>query len=175
MGRIRRTRTVGPHASSTLLPFSTIMRLALSAFLVLAASLFTHGVFSEQVIMSSPQTPTLFDLLTIESTTSIFFSYARETEISQLLVDTSTKNTLLVPTNRAVMALARKPYVFNLGLSWHRAKNNARPSHQDASPVDNNIEMTEQELDERSKDNVLRWVSVHIIPVPLFRRIVGHY
>jgi hypothetical protein len=53
--------------------------------------------------------PTLFDLLTIEPSTSIFFSYARELELSRLFVDVDSKLTLLVPTNRAVMALARKP------------------------------------------------------------------
>lgn len=53
--------------------------------------------------------PTLFDLLTIESGSSIFFSYARELELSKLFVDANAKLTLLVPTNKAVMALARKP------------------------------------------------------------------
>jgi hypothetical protein len=53
--------------------------------------------------------PTLFDLLTIESRSSIFFSYARELELSRLFVDADAKLTLLVPTNKAVMALARKP------------------------------------------------------------------
>jgi hypothetical protein len=58
---------------------------------------------------SSTHLPTLFDLLTIEPTTSIFFSYARELELSRLLVDLDSNITVLVPTNKAVMALARKP------------------------------------------------------------------
>jgi hypothetical protein len=53
--------------------------------------------------------PTLFDLLTIEPGTSIFFSYARELELSRLFVNVDSNFTLLVPTNKAVMALARKP------------------------------------------------------------------
>jgi len=53
--------------------------------------------------------PTLFDILTIETGSSIFFSYARELELSRLFVDADAKLTLLVPTNKAVMALARKP------------------------------------------------------------------
>ncbi len=53
--------------------------------------------------------PTLFDLLTIEPTTSIFFSYTRELDLSRLLVDLDSKITVLVPTNKAVMALAKKP------------------------------------------------------------------
>ncbi|KAH9176918.1 hypothetical protein EDB89DRAFT_1937172 [Lactarius sanguifluus] len=93
----------------------------------------------------SKAVPTLFDLLTIEPTTSIFFSYARELELSRLLLDLDSKITVLVPTNKAVMALARKP-------------------HQDSVPVDDSIKLTEQELEERSKKNVERWVSLHIIP-----------
>jgi hypothetical protein len=58
---------------------------------------------------SSNVHPTLFDLLTIESSTSIFFTYARELELSRLFVDSESKLTLLVPTNKAVMKLARKP------------------------------------------------------------------
>jgi hypothetical protein len=58
---------------------------------------------------SSDARLTLFDLLTIEPRTSIFFSYARELELSRLFVNVDSKITLLVPTNKAVMALARKP------------------------------------------------------------------
>ncbi|SRR6266851_4645066 len=58
---------------------------------------------------SSDGRPTLFDLLTIEPRTSIFFSYARELELSRLFVNVDSNITLLVPTNKAVMALARKP------------------------------------------------------------------
>jgi len=89
--------------------------------------------------------PTLFDLLTIESGSSIFFSYARELELSRLFVDVDAKLTLLVPTNKAVMALAKKP-------------------HQVPVPVDDTIELSEQEFEERSNKNVERWVSLHIIP-----------
>ena len=53
--------------------------------------------------------PTLADLLTIESSTSIFYSYARELEISQLFSNPDARSTLLVPTNKAVIALPRKP------------------------------------------------------------------
>ncbi|KAI0059419.1 hypothetical protein BV25DRAFT_1828937 [Artomyces pyxidatus] len=102
---------------------------------------------------SSPLThaePTLFDLLTIEPSVSIFFSYARETKSSRLLVDQKSNITVLVPTNRAVMALARKP-------------------HQDPVPLEDGIEISEQEFDNRSKRNVERWVSLHIIPeAPIF-------
>jgi hypothetical protein len=55
--------------------------------------------------------PSLADLLTIEPSASIFYSYARELELSSQFstIDDGTKWTLLVPTNKAVMALSRKP------------------------------------------------------------------
>ncbi|KAG2141084.1 hypothetical protein DEU56DRAFT_797208 [Suillus clintonianus] len=98
--------------------------------------------------ISSPFTssqPTLADLLTIEPLASIYYSYARETELSSSFFSESVWYTMLVPTNKAVMALARKP-------------------HQGPEPVEPKIEISEQELDERSKRNVERWVSAHIIP-----------
>jgi uncharacterized surface protein with fasciclin (FAS1) repeats len=53
--------------------------------------------------------PSLADLLTIESSASIFYTYARETELSSKLTDEHSRLTIFVPTNKAVMALARKP------------------------------------------------------------------
>ncbi len=53
--------------------------------------------------------PLLSDLLTIESSASIFYSYARELELSKMLEDENARLTVMVPTNKAVMALARKP------------------------------------------------------------------
>lgn len=52
---------------------------------------------------------------------------------------------MLVPTNKAVMALAQKP-------------------HQGPEPVEPRIGISEQELDKNSRRNVERWVSAHIIP-----------
>ncbi|KAH7923795.1 hypothetical protein BV22DRAFT_1035930 [Leucogyrophana mollusca] len=92
--------------------------------------------------------PTIADLLTIEQSASIFYSYAREVEISGRFAEEGEGElTVLVPTNKAVMALARKP-------------------HQGPAPAEPKIEgeMSEQELDEQSKKNVDRWVSAHIIP-----------
>ena len=53
--------------------------------------------------------PSLADLLTIESSASIFYSYAREVELSKLFTDHNARSTVLVPTNKAVIALPRKP------------------------------------------------------------------
>ena len=87
----------------------------------LALPLFSLAAIDEQVAMPgsildqspyTPQThsqPSLADLLTIESSASIYYSYARETELSSLFSDESARLTLLVPTNKAIMALARKP------------------------------------------------------------------
>jgi hypothetical protein len=52
---------------------------------------------------------TLFDLLTIEPNTSIFFSYAREIELIRLFMNVDSNITVLAPMNRAVMALEKKP------------------------------------------------------------------
>jgi hypothetical protein len=52
--------------------------------------------------------PSIADLLTIEPSASIFYSYARETELSGLFTGAA-RATVLVPTNKAVIALPRKP------------------------------------------------------------------
>ncbi|KAJ3519284.1 hypothetical protein NMY22_g13279 [Coprinellus aureogranulatus] len=117
---------------------------------VLAVSVLS---WANQVPMVEPDTPyvpaisakpSLADLLTIESSTSIFYSYARELELSQGLSNKDMKLTLFAPTNKAVMALARKP---------HEGDNVEAP-----------IEITEEEYDSYAKSNVERWVSAHIIP-----------
>ncbi|TCD71133.1 hypothetical protein EIP91_012081 [Steccherinum ochraceum] len=89
--------------------------------------------------------PSLADLLTIEPSASIFYTYAREVELSELFADSEGNNTVLVPTNKAVMALSRKP-------------------HQGPAPVDSGVVITQQEYDRMSKENVERWVSAHIVP-----------
>jgi hypothetical protein len=71
-----------------------------------------HSSESDSSIQFAPakhNKPSLYDLLTIDSSISIFFSYARELEISKLFVDEKARATVLTPTNKAVMALARKP------------------------------------------------------------------
>ena len=53
----------------------------------------------------------LSDILTVQTSASIFFSYARDTRIGELLEKEGAEITILAPTNKAVMALARKPSV----------------------------------------------------------------
>ncbi|KAJ7168319.1 hypothetical protein C8R43DRAFT_983978 [Mycena crocata] len=119
--------------------------LALPLLHVLASQGEQIVMTSEPILQQSMQ-PTLADLLTIESSTSIFYSYARELASSDMFSATENGSiTLLVPTNKAVMALARKP-------------------HQGPPTADTGVVITEQEFDSRSKENVQRWVSAHIIP-----------
>ncbi|CDO73412.1 hypothetical protein BN946_scf185013.g46 [Trametes cinnabarina] len=92
--------------------------------------------------------PSLADLLTIESSASIFYSYARETELSKLFSDAHAQITLLVPTNKAVIALPRKP-------------------HEGPAPIREGVILSEAEFDDLSKKNVERWVQAHIIPSPI--------
>jgi len=90
--------------------------------------------------------PSLADLLTIESSVSIFYSYARELEFSALFSDPNASISVLVPSNRAVMALARKP-------------------HQGPTPLaDDGLEISDEEFDKKSKKNVESWISAHVIP-----------
>jgi len=94
----------------------TTMRLLSSSVLVLSG-LVVASKMDQTPIGSSDSTyvperqdkPTLADLLTIQNSASIFYSYARELELSKGLSDKDVKITLFVPTNKAVMSLNRKP------------------------------------------------------------------
>ncbi|KDQ12241.1 hypothetical protein BOTBODRAFT_34524 [Botryobasidium botryosum FD-172 SS1] len=89
--------------------------------------------------------PTLVELLTVQSSSSIFYDYLREIpQFSERIADRSVNTTLFVPSNKAVVALPRKP--------------NQGPN------LEGNINISEQEFDERSKLNVQRWVGAHIVP-----------
>ena len=66
----------------------------------------------DEFVRPAGNLPRLADLLTLESRLSIFYSYARETDMSALftqVVDEEDGTTVFVPTNKAVQALARKP------------------------------------------------------------------
>ncbi|KAI9566358.1 hypothetical protein HD554DRAFT_2117519 [Boletus coccyginus] len=131
-------------------------------FLALAIPLLVSASFADQDILSQPAMvqdplqdsvftpitttkPSLADLLTIESSASIYFSYARETEFSKEFSVIDNQLTLLVPTNKAIMALTRKP-------------------HQGSPSVESETEMSEQQYDEQSRRNVERWIAAHVIP-----------
>ena len=64
---------------------------------------------SPQYVPQTTLKPTLSDLLTIEPSVSIFYSYARELELSARFSDKDEKLTIFAPINKAVMALPRKP------------------------------------------------------------------
>ncbi|KAG6818899.1 hypothetical protein H0H93_000468 [Arthromyces matolae] len=151
------------------------MRLRLLALLTLPLLSFASQeqqipLFYDKMNDEGPQThskPTLADLLTIESSASIFYSYARELELSARFTDPNEKLTMFVPTNKAVMALARKPCVLSFKVSKRKGKLTQNPfkSHEGpAKPSDEDITITEQEFDKLSKKNVENWVSAHIVP-----------
>ncbi|KAJ2924379.1 hypothetical protein H1R20_g12714, partial [Candolleomyces eurysporus] len=122
------------------------MQLSLISLLLLSA-VPSFASSAEQIPMAGADTPfvpktsskpTLADLLTIENSASIFYSYARELELSRGLADKDMKMTLFVPTNKAVMALARKPHEGNI-------------------PTGDDVEISDQEYDNLSRSNVERW------------------
>lgn len=83
----------------------------LQVLVLLLLPLFCSASTSEQMVFPNQldNEPTLADLLTIESSASIFFSYARELKLGNILSEKHPEITVLVPTNKAIMALARKP------------------------------------------------------------------
>ncbi|KAJ8701164.1 hypothetical protein PTI98_004121 [Pleurotus ostreatus] len=125
---------------AVLLPFLAISYASIDEQLPMANA---HHQASFEPLTSSK--PTLADLLTIESSASIFYSYARELELCAIFSDKGVNNTLLVPTNKAVMALHRKP-------------------HQGPETVSGDVTISEEEFDSISKRNVEKWISAHIIP-----------
>ena len=79
---------------------------------LLLLSLLASTLASEQIVMDEPQahpTQTLADFLTIERSASIFYDYARGIPLGNKLSDRSAKITVLVPENKAVMKLIKKP------------------------------------------------------------------
>jgi len=105
--------------STTIMLFQNCAALLLST---LISTQFASGAAIEQQPMqpaSNPSNlPTLADVLTIEPSLSIFYSYARELDLSRLLSDDSARMTLLAPKNKAVMAMHRKPCVI-LSFPFH--------------------------------------------------------
>jgi len=99
------TLTLPPNFSHDML------RSRLAAFLLfpLLSSALEQTVVSEARPAVSYMTQTLADLLTIEPSASIFYDYARGVDLGNKLNDKSSMITVLVPMNKAVMKLARKP------------------------------------------------------------------
>ncbi|THH02806.1 hypothetical protein EW145_g6701 [Phellinidium pouzarii] len=87
----------------------------------------------------------LSDILTVQTSLSIFYSYARETQVGKRLQDETEMITVFAPTNEAVMALAHKP-------------------HQGPDPVQDGTIISQEDFDSLSKENVERWIKAHIVP-----------
>lgn len=90
-----------------------MLRSRLTALLLLP--LLASAFVDEQTAMGEDQTnashcgQTLADFLTIEPSASIFYDYARGVNLGNELNDKSSMITVLVPINKAVMKLAKKP------------------------------------------------------------------
>ncbi|KAH7338666.1 hypothetical protein B0J17DRAFT_657998 [Rhizoctonia solani] len=97
--------------------------------------------------LTNPNGPTLADLLTIQQSSSIFYDYLREIpDVVDRLTDTSgnVMSTVFVPKNKAVVTLPRKPHL---------------------GPVGDEVEiLSGRDYDERSRKNIARWISAHVVP-----------
>ena len=114
--------------------------------------------------------PTLADLLTIETSATIFYSYARELELSRIFAEQDIGDdgkgiTLLVPNNRAVMALAHKPWACYHSLYRTDGITNKLNRHEDMRIKEQDVRITQEQFEDISRENIERWVQAHIIPV----------
>lgn len=81
--------------------------------LVQSSQLPMNSAASSEQPLSSGE-PTLYDLIMIDRRATIFGDYVRSvSDITGRLSDRNVMTTVLVPTNKAVLALARKPYVWS--------------------------------------------------------------
>jgi hypothetical protein len=107
-----------PFLHTLTMHFASSLRFLLLALPLSMSTLSASATLSEDqtplVSQEQPLTraqPSLADLLTIDGSLSIFFSYARELELSSRLDDLREHTTILAPKNKAILALARKPCV----------------------------------------------------------------
>ena len=123
--QLRPSLDQGPRVSTNVFDVPSYacsnMRVQLLSLFVLP--LLAFASMDEQMVLPSSQVgsgepfapvthsgkPSLADLLTIDTSASIFYSYARELQLSEKFSESDEHITLLVPTNKAVIALPRKP------------------------------------------------------------------
>jgi len=126
-----------------------MLRSQLAAFFLFP--FLASALFNEQTVMGEAQanlshsTQTLADFLTIEPSASIFYDYARGIDLGNRLSDESSMITVLVPMNKAIMKLAKKP-------------------HQDDMRMHEGAVLTEEEMYTRSRKSVERWIAAHMVP-----------
>ena len=90
-----------------------MLRSQLTAFFLFP--FLASALINDQTVMGETQanlshsTQTLADFLTIEPSASIFYDYARGVDLGNRLSDESSVITVLVPMNKAIMKLAKKP------------------------------------------------------------------
>lgn len=98
-----RARVIFPLLSSFILPLSKAAQIPMNPP--------AHPELGLEQPLSSGE-PTLYDLIMIDRRATIFGDYVRSlNDMTGLLGDRGALTTVLVPTNKAVLALARKPYV----------------------------------------------------------------
>ncbi|KAF9513257.1 hypothetical protein BS47DRAFT_1344506 [Hydnum rufescens UP504] len=95
----------------------------------------------DEIIRAAVPGPTLYDLLIVQTRASIFGDY---------LQDGSPKSTVLVPTNKAVLALSRKPH--------------QGPPEKSSDQPQGDIEISDEDKGRTEHRNVRDWVGAHIIP-----------
>ncbi|KAF8339078.1 uncharacterized protein EI90DRAFT_3118167 [Cantharellus anzutake] len=93
--------------------------------------------------------PLLSDLLIVQPQSTIFRDYLRSIgPIESLLRDETKRVTVLAPTNKATLAMTRKPH---------------QPAPGDEHR-NGETHVTEEQYELERQENVRRWVSAHIIP-----------
>lgn len=111
------------QTSSTYVPSYACSNMRVRLLSLFVLPLLAFASMDEQMVLPSSQVgsgepfapvthsgkPSLADLLTIDTSASIFYSYARELQLSEKFSESDEHITLLVPTNKAVIALPRKP------------------------------------------------------------------
>ncbi|KAG9007790.1 hypothetical protein FRB95_005578 [Tulasnella sp. JGI-2019a] len=134
------------------------MRFPIGHILPIALALGSHIITATQIPISMSNEaeaplarplntlPPLFDTLILQRSSSIFFDYLREVpSVSTRIADLSKNSTLLVPSNKAVIALGWKP--------------------ERGPPVNTPSGKGEVEISEvASKENVVKWVEAHVLP-----------
>ncbi|CAE6411946.1 unnamed protein product [Rhizoctonia solani] len=128
---------------------SCLLYLASAALTASCSQLPLTPIMSDTNIpsLANPNGPTLADVLTIQQSSSIFYDYLREIpDIVDRLTDTSgnVMTTVFVPRNKAVITLPRKPHLGAAG---------------DEVEI-----LTGRQYDERSRKNIARWISAHVVP-----------
>jgi len=104
----------------------------------------------DEIIEAAVPGLTLYDLLIVQTRASIFGDYLRSVSELSLRMSGSAKSTVLVPTNKAVLALSRKPH--------------QGPPEKSSGQSPGDIEISDEDKGRAEHRNVRDWVGAHIVP-----------